>query len=79
MVLPKPGLTIKQSQSDLSADLSSDGSVSHQAYTDLVKASWILIDVIAKHPQFNLLDPSIQYDAEVLAEVSRSHNNLKSW
>lgn len=70
---------MKQSQSDLSAGLASDGRVSHQAYTNLVKASWILIDVIAKHPQFNLLDPSIQYDAEVLAEVSRYHDNLKTW
>ncbi|RPB07542.1 hypothetical protein P167DRAFT_495646 [Morchella conica CCBAS932] len=68
-----------KSQSDLSAGLASDGRVSHQAYTNLVKASWILIDVIAKHPQFNLLDPSIQYDAEVLAEVSRYHDNLKTW
>ncbi|KAI5840126.1 hypothetical protein DFP73DRAFT_197664 [Morchella snyderi] len=60
-----------KSQSDLSTEVSSDWRVSHQAYANLVKASWILIDVIAKHPQFNLLDPSIQYDAEVLAEAIR--------
>lgn len=45
--------------------------LSKQGYTDLIKASWILIDVIKRHPQLNLLDPSIRYDAELLAEVDR--------
>lgn len=40
-----------------------------QGYADLIKSSWILIDVIARHPQLNLLDPGIRYDAELLAEV----------
>lgn len=48
---------------------SSDRILSKQGYADLVKASWILIDVIARHPQLNLLDPGIRYDAELLAEV----------
>lgn len=48
----------------------SDDSISQQGFADLVKASWILVDVIARHPQLNLLDPAIRYDAEILAEVS---------
>lgn len=48
---------------------SSDRQLSMQGYTDLVKSSWILIDVIARHPQLNLLDSSIRYEAELLAEV----------
>lgn len=39
---------------------------------DLIKASWILIDVIARHPQLNLLESSIRYDAELLADVWHS-------
>lgn len=45
--------------------------LSLQGYADLIKASWILIDVIARHPQLNLLDPGIRFDAELLAEVGR--------
>lgn len=48
---------------------SSDRNLSLQGYADLVKSSWILIDVIARHPQLNLLDPGIRYEAELLAEV----------
>lgn len=48
---------------------SSDRKLSLQGYADLVKSSWILIDVIARHPQLNLLDPGIRYEAELLAEV----------
>lgn len=41
-----------------------------QGYLDLIKASWILIDVIARHPQLNLLDTVVRGDVELLAEVS---------
>lgn len=44
--------------------------VSQQGYLDLIKASWILIDVIARHPQLNLLDSAIRCEVELLAEVS---------
>lgn len=44
--------------------------VSQQGYLDLIKASWILIDVIARHPQLNLLDSGIRCEVELLAEVS---------
>ncbi|KAI5782027.1 hypothetical protein DFH27DRAFT_488153 [Peziza echinospora] len=49
--------------------LTTQGS-STQAYADLIKASWILRDVIVKHPQLNLLDPTMQCEAAVLAEVT---------
>ena len=50
-------------------------SVTGQGYLDLVKASWILIDVIKRHPQLNLLNTSIRYEVELLAEVSRHSND----
>ena len=31
-----------------------------QAYTDLLKASWILVDVVAEHPQRTFLHASTQ-------------------
>lgn len=43
--------------------------VSKQGYADLIKASWILIDIIARHPQLNRLDATIRYDAVLLADV----------
>ena len=45
-------------------------SATGQGYLDLVKASWILIDVIRRHPQLNLLNTGIRYEVELLAEVS---------
>lgn len=44
--------------------------ISQQGYVDLIKASWILIDVIARHPQLNLLDTGVRCEVELLAEVS---------
>lgn len=46
-----------------------DHSVPPQGYVDLIKASWILIDVIARHPQLNLLDSVVRCEVELLAEV----------
>ena len=43
--------------------------ISNIAYTYLIKASWILSDVISKHPQLNLLETAVQYDVQALAEV----------
>lgn len=45
-------------------------TISQQGYVDLIKASWILIDVIARHPQLNLLDSVVRCEVELLAEVS---------
>jgi len=47
----------------------SGSAVSHAVYKSLIKASWILSDVITKHPQLNLLEAAIQYDVQALAEV----------
>lgn len=49
--------------------MSTNDAISKQGYADLIKASWILIDVIARHPQLNLLESSIRYEAELLADV----------
>lgn len=46
-----------------------DPSVPRQGFVDLIKASWILIDVIARHPQLNLLDSVVRCEVELLAEV----------
>lgn len=54
---------------ELSARSLSDIDVSQQGYIDLIKSSWILIDVIARHPQLNLLDSGIRCDIELLANV----------
>lgn len=51
-----------------------DHPLSNQGYLDLIKASWILIDVIARHPQLNLLDTAVRCDVELLAEVSFTRN-----
>ena len=45
-------------------------AVTGQGYLDLVKASWILVDVIKRHPQLNLLNADIRYEVVLLAEVS---------
>jgi len=49
----------------------SDGVVSKLRYLYFVKASWILIDIIVRHPQYNLLRPSLRYDIEILTQVSK--------
>lgn len=53
---------------DLSAR-SASIAISQQGYINLIKASWILIDVIARHPQLNLLDSDTRYNVELLANV----------
>lgn len=55
-------------------------SVPRQGYVDLIKASWILIDVIARHPQLNLLDSVVRCEVELLAEVGsrKSQKSQKS-
>jgi hypothetical protein len=48
----------------------SDHAVSHLAYSSLVKATWILIDVIADHPQLSFLDSNGYYEVKLLSAVS---------
>lgn len=69
-------LTTEQSQSASYMTDSSERMLSKQGYADLVKASWILIDVIAQHPQLNLLGSDVRCDAELLAEVGNLLNYL---
>ena len=57
-------------------DLGSGNVISHTVYTSLIKASWILSDVITKHPQLSLLEAAIQYGVQALAEVRVYHGNL---
>lgn len=59
----------EQSQMELPDGSPSNVTSSQQGYINLIKASWILIDVIARHPQLNLLDSGIRFDVELLANV----------
>lgn len=45
-------------------------SVSTESYVSLFKVSWILTDIVQRHPQRIILEPGARHDAEVLAEVS---------
>lgn len=66
-----PLLTGGKAQTDLAEVAVGDQTLPQQGYLDLIKASWILVDVIARHPQLNLLDTSVRYEVEILTEVSR--------
>lgn len=44
-------------------------AVPRAAYTNLIKASWILIDVIACHPQVPFLTASTQAEVRQLSAV----------
>ena len=59
-----------QAQNELHSMLPLDQNVPVQAYTDLIKASWILIDIISKHPQQKFISStSGNLQIQVLAEV----------
>jgi len=45
-------------------------AVTLSAYTNLIKASWILIDVIACHPQLSFLNSNMHYEVQLLSAVS---------
>jgi hypothetical protein len=42
------------------------------AYTDLIKASWILVDIIACHPQRSFFDSPTRYEVQLLSAVGHS-------
>jgi hypothetical protein len=63
---------IKQSQIELYATPVSDSAVPLLAYINLIKASWILIDIIACHPQLSFLNSSTHYEVQLLSAVSSS-------
>lgn len=50
----------------------SAGAVSVTAYTHLVKASWILVDIISCHPQISFLGHGTRYEIPLLSAVSHA-------
>jgi hypothetical protein len=44
-------------------------TVPQQGYINLVKASWILIDVVVRHPQLSYLDNEVRIEVDALAAV----------
>ncbi|MCJ1405014.1 hypothetical protein MMC11_008240 [Xylographa trunciseda] len=64
---------LKQAQSRLYIDAPTNRTVPVQAYTDLLKASWILVDVISQHPQQRFLSStSGSLEAQVFAETVKA-------
>lgn len=53
--------TRAQGQTELTESVATDRTLLVQGYLNLIKASWILVDIIARHPQQNLLDASVRY------------------
>ena len=48
----------------------SDQCVPVSAYANLIKASWILIDIIAGHPQLSFFTSSTHFEVQLLSAVS---------
>ena len=44
--------------------------VSYGGYLNLIKSSWVLIDIIERHPQLNFLISDVQYEVQLLATAS---------
>lgn len=67
-------LITKQSQTELRTYASPNPAtaISVTAYTNLIKASWILVDIISCHPQISFLDSGTRYEAQLLAAVSQA-------
>jgi len=67
-------LNMKQYQLQAPIELGRKHNViSNTVYTCLIKASWVLSDVISKHPQLGLLEAAVQHDVQSLAEVRQLH------
>lgn len=62
---------------ELTARSPMDATPAQQGYIDLIKASWILIEVIARHPQLKLLDPGNRSEVDLLASVRTTRES--SW
>ncbi|RYO95040.1 hypothetical protein DL766_007553 [Monosporascus sp. MC13-8B] len=69
-----------QAQADLNNEQILAGALHCQAYTNLLKASWILIDIIAVHPQLSFLSGSSQQlDVQHFSQVVKAeHIKLES-
>ena len=55
----------------------SDKTVPTQSYINLLKGSWILIDIMAGHPQLPFFESSTHLEIQQLSVVSRSHRQHK--
>lgn len=58
---------------------SSGQIISQQGYADLIKAAWILVDIIGRHPQLDFLDSGIRYEVVQLTQVSFPPKFGKTW
>ncbi|KAI9772340.1 MAG: hypothetical protein M1840_001089 [Geoglossum simile] len=56
-----------KSQMELYATPASGRPVSVAAYTNLIKASWILTDIVTCHPQLMFLNSSTRYEVKLLS------------
>jgi hypothetical protein len=63
---------LEQSQMELYAGPASDKSIPVPAYANLIKASWILVDIIAGHPQVPFFTSNTHFDVQLLSAVSHS-------
>lgn len=54
---------------NLYVESSPNQTISRQGYTDLIKAAWILVDIIGRHPQLDFLDSDIRYEVVQLTQV----------
>ncbi|KAF8249029.1 ankyrin [Wilcoxina mikolae CBS 423.85] len=50
-------------------ELHSSNAVSRQGYLNLIKASWILVDIVVRHPQLSFLDSTIRLEVSLLTEA----------
>ncbi|KAH0558859.1 hypothetical protein GP486_004507 [Trichoglossum hirsutum] len=66
-----------KSQMELYAAPVSDHAVPLPAYANLIKASWILVDIIACHPQLSFLNSSTHYEVQLLsAELKKEFKRI---
>ncbi|MCJ1384048.1 hypothetical protein MMC17_007164 [Xylographa soralifera] len=64
---------LMKAQSSLYVNALTEKTVPAQSYTDLLKASWILVDIISQHPQQRYLSStSGSLEAQVFAETVKS-------
>jgi len=54
----------------------SDQCVPVSAYANLIKASWILIDIIAGHPQLPFFTSSTHFEVQLLSAVSHPSRSV---
>ncbi|MCJ1391760.1 hypothetical protein MMC18_004625 [Xylographa bjoerkii] len=67
---------LMKAQSRLYANALTDRTIPVQAYTDLLKASWILVDIISQHPQQRYLSStSGSLEAQILSETVKGELN----